>query len=319
DLSSEEQQLCPPLFLVGGDDLLGAHGFSQVALLLNSSYPVKVVVFSELDSGLASDALQEYRLNRRQDSRNNLAMMAMSQQNAYVAQTSIADNNHFQQSVQQLLSNNSAGLICVHTPSPQRHGFAPEHTIRQAELAVQSGMFPLFQYNPQDEGVFGTRISLHETIVQKTTDSDLNPVHWAINEQRFQSHFSELTANAVQPVELSDWLNLNNAEKNKQTPFIKLSDEKIAISKDFATMIAEKYALRHTLQELAGIVTPFTDYVEQCVAERLSSEHQADLDALRAEYEDKIADINASYQHETHTKIRNQLLALSGYDANKLN
>ncbi|NOQ79733.1 MAG: hypothetical protein GQ546_10075 [Gammaproteobacteria bacterium] len=327
DLSEEEQQLCPPLFLVGGDDLLGSHGFSQIALLLNSSYPVKIVVFNELDSGLATSGLHEYRLNRRQDSRNNLAMMAMSQQHAYVAQTSIADNNHFQQSVQQLLSNNNAGLICVHTPSPQRHGFKPEHTIRQAELAVQSGMYPLYQYNPQDEGVFGTRLSLHESIAQNSADStaasELNPVHWAINEKRFQAHFSELAANAVQPVELSDWLKLTTADKDKKTPFVVLSDDaddkKIAISKDFALMVSTQYDVRRTLQELAGIETPFTDYVEQCVAERLSSEHQADLDALRAEYEAKIAVINATHQSETHTKIRNQLLGLAGYDASNLN
>ncbi|MCU7798863.1 MAG: hypothetical protein KZQ70_01645 [gamma proteobacterium symbiont of Lucinoma myriamae] len=323
DLSAAEQQLCPPLFLVGGDDLLGAHGFAQIALLLNSSYPIKIVIFNELDSGLTTDALQEYRLNYRQDSRNNLAMMAMSQQNAYVAQTSIADNNHFQQSVQQLLTNNSAGLLCVHTPSPQRHGFAPEHTIRQAQLAVQSGMYPMFQYNPQDEGVFGTRISLHEVIVQKSADSslqtELNPVHWAINEKRFQSHFSQLAANAVSPVELTDWLQLTAAEKNKKTPFIKLSDEKIAISRDFAAMVGEQHSVWRTLQELAGIETPFNDYVEQCVAERLSSEHQAELDALRAEYEAKIAVINTTHQSETHTKIRNQLLGLAGYDASNLN
>ncbi|MCU7938184.1 MAG: hypothetical protein KZQ64_07465 [gamma proteobacterium symbiont of Bathyaustriella thionipta] len=319
DLTREEQQLCPPLFLVGGDDLLGAHGFSQIALLLNSSYPIKVVIFNELDAGLASDGLQEYHLNRRQDSPNNLAMMAMSQQNAYVAQTSIADNNHFQQSVEQLLSNTCAGLISVHTPSPKRHGFKAEETVKQAELAVYSGMFPLYQYNPQDEGVFGSRLTLHECVAQET-ETELNPVHWALNESRFQAHFTELAGSAVQPVELSDWLQLSTADKDKKTPYMLDEQEnKIAISKDFASIVAASKSTQRTLQELAGIVTPFTDYVEHCVAERLSSEHQAELEALRVEYEAKVKQLEENYNHQTHAKIRNQLLGLAGYDANKLN
>ncbi len=322
DLTPEEQQLCPPLFLIGGDDLLGSHGFSQIALLLNSPYPVKVIIFNELDSGLATTGLQQYRLNRRQDSSNNLAMMAVSQKNAYVAQTSIADNEHFQQSVQQLLANNNAGLINIHTPSPQRHGFAAQETLKQAELAVYSGMFPLFQYNPQDEGVFGSRISLHEATAQQS--NELNPVHWAINEARFQSHFSELTANDVQPLELSDWLKLTDQEQYKKTPFVVIStiddeQQKFAISRDFAAMIAEQQDRQRTLQELAGIVTPFTDYVEECVANRLSEEHQAELNALRAEYEAKIKQLEENYNSQTHTKIRNQLLGLAGYDAANLN
>ncbi len=318
DLTSDEQHLCPPLFLVGGDDLLGTHGFSQISLLLNSSYPIKIVVFNELDAGLVTEGLQEYKLNRRSDSRNNLAMMAMSQRQAYVAQTSIAENTHFQQSVQELLNNNAAGLLCIHTPSPQRHGFAPEQTLRQAELAVQSGMFPLFRYNPQQVGVFGSRLTLHNT-----ETLDMNPVHWAINEKRFQSHFSSLVVNAASPVELSNWLNLSTIEQNKKTPFIVLMNQdeesvKTSVSKEFASMIGDQQNAWHTLLELAGIETPFTEYVEQCVEERLRAEHQAELDALRADYDAKVAEVNATYEADTHTKVRKQLLTLAGYDTNFL-
>ncbi len=319
DLTDEEQHLCPPLFLVGGDDLLGTHGFSQIALLLNSDYPIKIVVFHELDAGLVTKGLHEYKLNRRFDSRSNLAMMAMSQRNAYVAQTSIADNNHFQRSVHELLDNNNAGLLCIHTPSPQRHGFAATQTLKQAQLAVNSGMFPLFRYNPQKEGVFGSRLSLYNKS-QENEENKLTPVQWAVNETRFQSHFSKLAPGDASPIELSDWLNLSIAEQKKKTPFVFLSDPdgekiKMVVSNEFALMVADQQSAWQTLLELAGIVTPFTDHVEQCVEQRLRSEHQAALDALQADYDAKVARINANYQAETHTKIRNQLLGLAGYDA----
>jgi pyruvate-ferredoxin/flavodoxin oxidoreductase len=324
DLTDEEQQICPPLLLVGGDDLLGGQGFSQVSSLLNGSYPVKIVVFSELDSGLVGDGLHELKLTNHYDSRNNLAMMAMSQRNAYVAQTSIADNSHLQQSVHDLLNISSPGLLRIHTPSPLRHGFEPQFCIRQAQLAVTTRMFPLFSYNPQKEGIFGSRLSLQgnsdieQDWVKDEDNKVLTPIDWAINESRFQAHFSPLAANAPSPVEFLDWLNLSELEQIKKTPFIIKEEEKIAVSNDFAKMVINQQQSWRTLQELAGIVTPFTDYVEKCVEQRLEAEHQAELDSLRVEYEAKLAQLEENYNSQTHTKIRDQLLGLAGYDAGNL-
>jgi len=188
DLTYDEQQLCPPLLLVGGDDLLGGQGFSQVSQLLNSSYPIKIVVFTELDSGLVYGGLNECKLNSHIDSRNNLAMMAVSQRNAYVAQTSIANNNHLQLCVHDLLYSSTPGLLSIHTPSPARHGFSPQYCLRQAQLAVSSRMFPLFTYNPQQPGVFGSRISIESNESNMTNwieikdNKALTPVDWALHD-----------------------------------------------------------------------------------------------------------------------------------------
>ncbi len=325
DLTFEEKQLCPPLLLVGGDDLLAGQGFSQVSLLLNSSYPVKIVVFSELDCGLANQGLHEHKLHHRYDSRNNLAMMAMSQRNAYVAQTSIANNSHLQQCVDELLSYTAAGLIRIHTPSPSAHGFKPEFCLRQAQLAVTTRIYPLFSYSPQREGVFGSRISLQGNIditqdwVNDKDNKPQTPVDWAILESRFQAHFSPLPATVSLISELSDWLNLPATEQKKNTPYVILEQgEKIAISHEFAKIIQNRQQTWRTLLELAGIVTPFTDYIEKCVEQRLESEHQAELENLRIEYEAKLAHLEENYNNRTHTKIRNQLLGLAGYNASNL-
>jgi len=325
DLTYDEQQLCPPLLLVGGDDLLGGQGFSQVSQLLNSSYPVKIVVFTELDSGLVHGGLNECKLNSHIDSRNNLAMMAVSQRNAYVAQTSIANNNHLQLCVHDLLYSSTPGLLSIHTPSPARHGFSPQYCLRQAQLAVSSRMFPLFTYNPQQPGVFGSRISIEANESNMTNwieikdNKALTPVDWALHEGRFQAHFSPLISNALLPIDLLEWINLSAVEQKKKTPFIIIDEDKMAVSKEFALMVKNKQDAWQTLQELAGIITPFTDYVEKCTEERLKSEHQAQLDALRIEYEEKLAVLEANYNNDTHTKIRNQLMGLAGYNTDRLN
>ncbi len=321
DLTADEQKLCPPLLLVGGDDILANHGFSQIALLLNSYYPVKIVIFNEQDGGLLSEGLSELKLNAHADARSSLAMMAMSQRQAYVAQTSIADNSHLQTSVHELLQCRGPGLLCVYTPSPRRHGFKPEQTLAQAQRALKSRIYPLFRYNPQLEGVFGSRINLEANV---DDEGLISPVLWAINEQRFKAHIRPLPASATLPVELNDWLKLSSEEQLTKTPFYlyqtdELSEpQKLEISKDFAHWILRQQQQWQTLLELAGIETPFTDYVEKCVAERLNTEHQQELDALHAEYETKIAQINAAYEQQTHTKIRNQLLNLAGFDPGKL-
>ncbi|MFK5984917.1 MAG: hypothetical protein QM479_05785 [Pseudomonadota bacterium] len=317
DLTQEEQQLCPPLLLVGGDEILAGQGLAQISLLLNLNYPIKIIIFTELDSGLVA--------SRHIDSANNLALMAMSQRNAYVAQSSIADNSHLQSCVHDMLNANAATVLRIHTPSPSKHGFKTEWCIQQAELAVKTRMFPLFSYNPEREGVFGSRLSLvgNPQIDQDWSSKEegdlFTPANWAINEKRFQAHFSALSDKALLPTEISSWVKLSDADKQKKTPyFVNASADKITISKEFATMLNQQQHLWRCLQELAGIVTPFTDLVEQKVQQRVAAEHQQQLDSLRAEYEEKLKLLEANYNNQTHTKIRNQLLGIAGYDVSHL-
>jgi pyruvate-ferredoxin/flavodoxin oxidoreductase len=335
DLSRDEQKLCPPLLLVGGDDLLSGQGLTQISLLLNSHYPIKIVVFSQLDSGVVDVTLNS---SNSLDSKNNLALMAMSQRNAYVAQSSIADSNHLQKCVHDMLASQSASIIRIYTPSPNKHGFSPEKTITQAQLAINTRLSPLFSYNPDLEGVFGSRLSLegndditadwasnsavdNETKDKASDQRKLTPIDWAINEKRFQSHFINLAdakENSPFPTELLEWIKLSKLDQKKKTPFYIKDSDKIAISKEFALMVAETQQLWQTLQELAGLVTPFTQQVEETVAQRLSEEHQQALTHLRNDYEAKLKELEENYNNQTHTKVRNQLLGLAGYDTSNL-
>ena len=55
DLSADEVALCPPLILIGSDEMLAGQGLSQLIWLLNSGLPVKVLVLSALDFGLLDE------------------------------------------------------------------------------------------------------------------------------------------------------------------------------------------------------------------------------------------------------------------------
>ena len=66
-----------------------------------------------------------------------------------------------------------------------------------------------------------------------------------------------------------------------------------------------------TLQELAGIVTPFTERLEQEIRADVAAEHQADLDAQKKASEAEIREIKEKTQAEIASKIRSRLLQLA--------
>jgi pyruvate-ferredoxin/flavodoxin oxidoreductase len=69
------------------------------------------------------------------------------------------------------------------------------------------------------------------------------------------------------------------------------------------------------LQELAGLVTPFTDRIELEAQEKVAAARAAELAALKAEYEARIADLQKEVLEETRVEVRERLMALAGYTA----
>ena len=75
----------------------------------------------------------------------NMPLLAMAHRIAYVATASVADLADLERKVTHAMELHGARYIHVHVPCPLGWGFAPADTIRIAQLAVQSGLFPLFE------------------------------------------------------------------------------------------------------------------------------------------------------------------------------
>ena len=322
-LSQEERQLCPPLFLVGSETELGGRAFAQVAWLLNTDLPIKILVMSELDMGLESPARQERSLAKLADPLTSLGLMALAQRRAYVAQTSIAAPEHFHQSLCEALSFTGPALIRMHTPSPQRHGFAPYKTVEQARQAVACRAFPLFRYQPKGEGVFGLRISLEGNPeprldwVNHASEQPLTPLMWALEEGRFTHHFTPINDTDPASISINDWLQLDAAERENKPAVLSMTvnGEQIRyqISNAMMASIEETSHVWRTLQELAGLVTPFTEMVNRDAEARVASERQAELDALKQEHEKQLHDLQQELQGTMAEQVKSQLLELAGY------
>ncbi|MDH3491191.1 MAG: 4Fe-4S binding protein [Gammaproteobacteria bacterium] len=322
DLSKEEYELCPPLLLVGSDEMLAGRGLGQLIWLLNSGLPVKVLVLHTLDFGLASDPAARTAQAPTNNPRASLAFLALAQRNAFIAQTSVADPVHLGDSMLKALGFGGPALIQVYAPSPTRHGFASAHTLAQAELAVSSRAMPLFRYDPTIDGVFGSRISLQgnphidETMVPDANgERPLTAADWAIGQQRFSTNFEVLSAEAAAPVALHEWLQLDARSRDRKTPYVAVGtgdeERRYSMAPAMLDMVEQSLQGWQTLQELAGIVTPFTERLEQDIRAEVAAEHRAELDAQSEASEARIREIQEKIEVEIASKIRSRLMQLA--------
>ncbi len=75
----------------------------------------------------------------------NVPLIAMAHGIPYVATASVADLHDLEDKVERAMSMHGARYLHVHVPCPLGWGTRSEDTIRVARLAVQCGLFPLFE------------------------------------------------------------------------------------------------------------------------------------------------------------------------------
>ena len=304
DLSDDEQQQCAPLLLIGNDTTLGAAASGGLSWLLNSDLPIKVIVLAEMDLGFAGESGLHGANHRHSDARSELALAALAQRNAYVAQSSIANPEHLNHAMREALQYNGPALLRIHAPSPQRHGFASDQTLAQANRAGTSRAFPLFRYSPDLPGVFGTRITLEGNTTEPDTIAS-----WAFHEQRFAGLFTALDGDKG-PTPLEQWITLDSRGQNNKTPTCTVDDGEYAIDSDFARRLGQLLQQWQMLQELAGVVTPFTEQVQQQAETRIAASHQAEVDALKQAHQQELQTLREQLEDEVTTRITGQLSAL---------
>jgi pyruvate-ferredoxin/flavodoxin oxidoreductase len=326
DLTPEERALCPPLFVIGGGDLLRGGGLSQIDNLLGSDLPIKLMLLSELDLGLATEASLNMRLSAVDDPGINLALMTLARREACIAQTSLAAPAHLMHCLQTALAFEGPALLHLHAPSPRRHGFAPEYTLQRARLAMESRVFPLFLYDPLAAGVFGSRLSLEgnpQPLAPWAGDADADaptPAFWALGEHRFSGCFTPLLEAEPNPVPISEYLALDDSARVGKSPFVSGpvtdgSAQRFKVAPDLVHVSEKCLQTWRVLQEVAGLVTPFTARVEQAARDRVAADHEAELAALRADYESRIGALQAEMLEKTRVQMRERMMRLAGYAA----
>lgn len=343
DLTPQERERCPSMLLVGSSRILAGAGLSQIAALLGGELPLKILVLADLDLGLSGRSSLESAPAPLPDAAPDLGLLALARRDACIAQTSLGAPTHFLESLEIGFAFEGPVLFHVHAPSPGRHGFPTDQTLEQARLAIATRTFPLFRYDPKGNGVFGTRIELAAnpeplavwergpiqptdrhpapTTTKEATppeDEAMTPAHWAFGETRFRHWFEPLAEDAADPLPLDAYLELPESERRGRTPYISQGQPqrdpvRYRVAPELTAVCRERRDAWRLLQELAGLVTPFTERVRREAEEQVAAERRAELEAQAAVYEQKLADLRAELQQELRGDIRERLMDLAGY------
>ncbi|MCU7891102.1 MAG: hypothetical protein KZQ78_05615 [Candidatus Thiodiazotropha sp. (ex Ustalcina ferruginea)] len=285
--------------------------------------PIKVLLLADLDLGLADRAGLDLPLSPVNDVGIDLALLTLTQHDLFIAQTSVSDPAHFTTSIRSAFAYQGPALMHLHAQSPTRHGFATDQTLHRAETAVTARLLPLFRYDPQAEGVLGSRITLDnnpnplEQWVMDPEGSAITPADWALGEARFIDCYSSMNEED-EGVSVAEYLAMSVKERSKWVPTVEqhvTGDEvcRVQVDKRLLKVIEERQASWRTLQELAGLVTPFTARVQQQEQARVAAAHEAELKAIADDYEQRIRELSSQLQQQTRQAMRDRLMQLAGF------
>ncbi|MDP2809690.1 MAG: 2-oxoacid:acceptor oxidoreductase family protein [Rhodocyclaceae bacterium] len=313
--TAEETGLMPTVMTIGGDGATYDIGFGALSRILATDTPIKMLVLNtgaySNTGGQASTASllgQDSDLARfgaahsgKQESRKEFGLLAAFHPNVLVVQTCTALTGHFLKNAMAFLTYTDApAVLDVYTPCQPEHGIADDASNRQALLAVQSRMSPVFVHDPRRGKTLHDWFSLDgnpdidktwtTTTIEHLDDkgkvslleTPLTPASFALGEGRFKKHFKKLAADAADAVAIEVYVDLDSAAREGKTPFVWSTDAKrrlikMSVSATLVALVEERRKNWQLLQYLGG----------QHVAVS-AAEHRAALSALQAQVQQSL-------------------------------
>jgi pyruvate-ferredoxin/flavodoxin oxidoreductase len=350
--TDEEFALCPPIVSMGGDGAMLDIGFQNLSRLLASGKPIRVVVLDTqvysntggqaCTSGFTGQVADMSAYGKSQhgktEARKELALIAIAHRGVYVHQTSQASASHLIAGVLKGLHKRRPVLINIYTPCPVEHGLADDWSQHAARLALESRAFPFLTYDPDGGPSFADCLSLEgnpspndvwpsyalkyvdDDGAEQTMELPVTIADWAATEVRFKQHFSELPASQSgdELMLFHEYFAASAEDREGRTPFIwALSKERklrrLKVSPEMVVLAAERQQFWSQLRQLAGLEIPVT--VHDTVVGQMESEFEQRADALRLDYEAKVAELKASLPTQIARRLAEGLLRSAGTSA----
>ena len=316
----EELALLPTLISMGGDGATYDIGFGALSRLLTTDTPIKIVVLNtgaySNTGGQASTAsftaqdsdLTRFGLTHRgkQEDRKELGLIAAFHPKVFVTQTSTALQGHFMKTLMEFLNyHDSPALLDVYTPCQPEHGIGDAASARNARLAVESRMSPVFVHDPRrgdalhdwfslDGNPEVTKDWMTRTIEyvdadgsSKLLEMPLTAAHFAFEEGRFKRHFAPI-GEEPNHVPLHEFIDLSDVDRSGKVPFIHATDDdlhliKLSVSPTIVELTEDRRKSWRMLQSLGGLDLS-----------ALSSAHRVELEHWRKQFEDSVTQRESS-------------------------
>jgi pyruvate-ferredoxin/flavodoxin oxidoreductase len=350
--TDEEFALCPPIVSMGGDGAMLDIGLQNLSRLLASGKPIRVVVLDTqvysntggqaCTSGFTGQVADMSAYGKSQhgktEVRKELALIAIAHRGVYVHQTSQAAASHLIGGVLKGLHKRRPVLFNVYTPCPVEHGLPDDWSQHSARLALESRAFPFLTYDPDGGPSFADCLSLEgnpspndawpsyalkyvdDDGAEQTMELPVTIADWAATEVRFKQHFSELPASQSgdEMMLFHEYVAASADDREGRTPFIwALTKERklrrLKVSAEMVELAAERQQFWSQLRQLAGLEVPVT--VHDTVVGQMESEFEQRADALRLDYEAKVAELKASLPTQIARRLAEGLLKNAGSSA----
>ena len=327
-------------------------GFQNLRGLMASGKPLRVMVLDTqvysntggqaCTSGFTGQVADMSAWGKAQhgksEVRKELAFIAMAHRGVFVHQSSQASASHLIAGVIKGLNSRRPAILNVYTPCPVEHGLADEWAPRAAKLALESRAFPFLTYdpdggadiadclsldgNPSLDDVWPTYTLEYVNDDGETAEMELpvTTADWAATEVRFRKNFQKIPRDewSDDMMPFHEFMALPRGERAGKVPFIWTLDrekrlERLQVSTQMVTLADDRLMFWHQLREMAGLDVPTS--VHDDVEAELEAQLDARLEALRTEYEVKIADLRSTYPRIVARRMAEGLIGFKGGDA----
>jgi len=344
----DEFALCPPLFAVGGDGAMMDIGFQNLSRVMASDKPIRVVVVDTQAysttggqactagfTGQVSD-MAEYGPDQKgkEEVRKELSLISMAHRGAFVMQSSLATPSHLFKNLLRGLQVRRPSIFILNSPCPREWGIAQDSAPEAARLALESRAVPNLVFDPDQGTTFSECLDLEGNPAPTDTWASFDLVYiddedneqkmtlpltiadWALGESRFRDHYRQAN-DEDELVPFHEYLEMDQDEREDVTAFIYTVDAekrlgKICVSDELVGLAEERLNFWAQLKELAGI--DVSDNMRDSVAEGLTKQLEVKLEALKAEYEEKITLLTTQYPQLIARRLAEGLLRGSAND-----
>lgn len=328
--SQEELLLVPSVIALDDADRVAGSGLHSFSRLLSSGRPVQVMIriLAHNNPGALSDE------NPFQAYRTELGYLGISHRQAVVTQSSAARHRHLLRCFLDALDATHTSLNLITTglrPDP----LVPLNAWLVAGAGIEGRAHPFFRINPAAGDFAAARMDFSEN-PQETRDWPIHPFRYrdqdgngietqlpftfadyALLIERLRDHFRIIPpgcdSDALVPV--ADYLALSPEEANRLLPFIWAVDDnnllhRLVISRELILACRDRLNFWHTLQELAGVRSP---YVEQAIARTQTEERQqatAEREQLQAQHAAALEQVRETAAGEAMQRLTDMLLGM---------
>ncbi len=343
--TDDEFGLCPPIFAVGGDGAMLDIGFQNASRLMASGKPIRIIVLDTqvysntggqaCTSGFTGQVSDMAAFGKdqhgKEETRKEMALIAMAHRGTYVLQSSQASPTHLLGGVIKGLQSRNPAVFILHCPCPPEHGLGDDQATQAARLSLESRAFPFLLYDPDGGETMTDRLDLEgnpsvddrwpeyelkyldDEGAEQTMELPLTIADWAATEARFKKHFKKLPADVDEEelVPFAEYLDIPQEERNGQRPYIYAIDiekrlNRLSVSDEIVELAEDRLMLWEQLREMAGLKA--TDEARSIVEGELEEEFEKKAAALRAEYEAKLADLKTKYPQVVARRLAEGLL-----------